>query len=178
MQSSATSARKPGPPERLSVGAHVFHPAHGVAEVAGIEHRTVGASRATFYVLELAAGGKLLLPTDNTKLSALRMLISASHARRLLKLVATEPDADTTPWRERSAGYADALKEGDADGYTEILRQLLFRSATSTLNMTERRQLDTARAHFVSEVSIVLGRRADQVARQLAGPRDGKRRSR
>jgi len=151
----------------MRLGSYVFHPGHGVAEVAAIESREMGEQHLSFYVLELCGGGRILLPTDSEKVSALRALISASRAKKLMKRVTTEPEADDSPWRERTVLYAESLRNGDADSYTEVLRQLLFRSRSNKLNMTERRLLETARSFFVLEVGIALGRTAETINAQL-----------
>lgn len=173
MASTATNETKYKAPEALEVGATVFHPAHGVAEVAGIERRVVGEERPEFYVLELAVGGTLLLPMHKVKQSGVRELISEAHARKLLKVVTTRPQADRASWRERAASHADALRDGAADGYTETLRQLLFRSTSNNLSMTETRQLTAARSFFVAEISSVLGQPAEQIEAQLLAVTDG-----
>jgi CarD family transcriptional regulator len=167
MSDPATQTQTPAKLDELSVGSHVFYPAHGVAEVTGIETRTVGDEQPEFYVLELATGGKLLLPTATVEQSGVRQLISKADASKLVDLVTVEPEADDGPWRERSAVYADALRDGSPDGYTQTLRQLLFRSRSSKLTTTERRQLDAARGYFVAEVSVVLGKPAEDIEERL-----------
>jgi len=149
------------------VGSHVFYPAHGVAEVTGIEKRELGQEQHEFYVLELCQGGKLLLPMAKVAPSGVRALISAAHARELTKTVTSEPQLDEGPWRERAEIYAESLRDGAADGYTETLRQLLFRSKNDKLTTTERRQFDTARAYFVAEISVVLDQPTAQIEAQL-----------
>jgi len=118
-------------------------------------HR-VGGERHEFYILELSLGGRVFLPTANAELSGVRRLMSRPEALDLAKVVMEEPELDDASRRERNAGCADALRGGAAGGYTETLRQLLLRSRSSKLTLTERRLLDTARTHFVGEVSLVL----------------------
>jgi CarD family transcriptional regulator len=172
MAHTATTATKPGKPDPLSVGSHVFYPAHGVASVAGVESREFGSERQQFYVLELARGGKLLLPTGNVELAGVRSLVSPTAARRLMKKVRTQPDADKTGWKDRVESFTDALRGGEAEVYTAVLQQLLFRARSDKLSAAERRILETARTYFVAEIGAVLERTPAQIAEQLDAPAD------
>jgi RNA polymerase-interacting CarD/CdnL/TRCF family regulator len=138
--------------------------------VAGIEKREFGQTRQEFYVLELARSGKLLLPTANVEQAG---LVSASEARALMKRVTTAPKLDRTPLKQRAALYAEGLRGGAADRYTEILRQLLFRARTDKLSSTERHLLETARAYFVGEIGAALKRSPERIAEQLPSMADG-----
>lgn len=167
MTQTATSATKSSKTEQLSIGSHVFYPAHGVASVAGVEKREFGSERQEFYVLELARGGKLLLPITNVAQAGVRPLISATAARRLMKLVTTDPEIDEGGWKERTEQYTDALRGGEPERYTEILQQLLFRARTDKLSSTERRILETARTYFVAEIGVVLEQTPEEIVEQL-----------
>jgi len=158
--------------DRLVVGSHVFHPTCGVASVTAVEEGELGGERHQFYVLELAVGGRLLLPTDKVRLSGLRRLISTSRARQLVSRITTEPAIDEAPLKQRIAVYADALRSGAAAGYTETLRQLLFRARAKPLSLTERRLLATAQAYFVGEISFVLERSAEKLEALLRSVTD------
>ena len=175
MRSSTQTATKPGKLHQLVVGSSIFYPAHGVAEVVGIEQREVGQEQQEFYVLALTRGGKLLLPTANVEQAGVRALISQPKARALMKTVETAPEVDDTPAKERAALYADALRGGAADRYTEILRQLLFRSKSDKLSSADRRLLDIARAYFCSEIGAVLERPSERIAEQLISAVNGPR---
>ena len=173
MRTSATTTTKPARVAPLVVGSHVFFPGHGVASVARIENRKFGQEQQEFYVLDLARGGTLLLPTAKAAQAGVRALVSATAARKLMKQATTEPEVDRTRWKERIALYSDALRTGTAERYTEILRQLLFRSRSDSLSATERQQLETAREYFVGEIGAVLQRSPEQLATQLLTLTDG-----
>jgi CarD family transcriptional regulator len=153
--------------DRLTVGAHVFYPALGVASVVGMEKRQFGQGEQEFYVLELERTVRLLLPTAKLVAAGLRALISPTKARELMRSVAAEPTADSTPWRERTASYADELRDGAPERYTDILRRLLFRARSEKLTTIDRRLLETARNYFVGEIGVVLQRTPQQINTEL-----------
>jgi len=80
----------------LKPGATVFYPAHGVAKVQGVEEREFCDVKQEFYVLELARGGKSLVPVGNVEHTGLRPLISANKARTLIKRMKDEPRIDNS----------------------------------------------------------------------------------
>jgi len=150
-------------PEKLTVGDHVFHPDHGVAKVAAIEGRVVGEQQMEFYVLELAAGGRLLQPTDKLPDSGIRSLVTAAQARTLLAEVTTEPKLDEDNLRDRTDRYGEALRTGNAEAYAQVLRQLLFRSRGAGLKAAEQRLMAQARGYFVREIGTVLDKTPAQL---------------
>lgn len=163
---------KQGKLDRLVVGSNVFYPGHGVAVVAGVEQRSFGEQQQEFYVLELAQGGKVMLPTANVELARVRALIPVTVARALLKTVCQEPELVSSASKEWAARCTEILREGVPEPCAEVLRQLLFRASAHKLGMTDRRLLEMAHANFVNEIGAVLKRSPEHIAAQLP-PMDG-----
>jgi RNA polymerase-interacting CarD/CdnL/TRCF family regulator len=145
---------------KLRIGSRVFHPAHGVVTVLGIEQREMGPSTLDFYVLGLPRGGTLLLPVGNVGQANVRDLVSAAKARELMERVRTAAPTTRTKvaWRERAATYKDGMRSGSADRYTEILSELLFRARAEKLSAGDQQVLDMAHGHFIGEIGAVLDR--------------------
>lgn len=153
-------------PRKLQVGTRVFYPPHGVVTVVAVEQRAFGASPQDFYVLELARGGRLLLPVDNTEQAGIRELVSATRARKLLKSLASAPaTAARSSHRERAAEYTDGLRSGSPERYTEILQQLLQRSRSGKMSPSDQHALEIARGYFVGEIGAVLDRPKREIER-------------
>jgi CarD family transcriptional regulator len=148
----------------LDLGARVFYPAHGVADVVGVEERNFGSSPQLFFTLELVDGNKVLLPVHNVERAGVRDLVSVSTARELLEEVARAPELDDTPRRQRVAEYKEGLRTGAADRYTAILQDLLHRSRAGKLAADEKRVLEEARGYFVTEIGAVLELSTDEIA--------------
>ena len=70
-------------------------------------------------------------------------------------------------WVPGFCAYAEALRSGSADCYTEILRELLSRSRSSKLSAGDQQSLNQAIAMFIGEVSVALDRTRDEVEADL-----------
>lgn len=161
--------------QTLTVGSRVFYPNHGVASVTGMEEREFDGGKQVFYVLEAEfdRSVKHFLPVDKVGQAGVRQLVSAQKARELMKAVKeevapTEVKSDPTSRKLRATGYAEALRSGSADRYTEILRELLSRSRASKLSSGEQQSLNLALAMFIGEVSAALEMAPDAVKADLA----------
>jgi len=158
---------------KLVVGSRVFYPSHGVASVTGVEERTLGEGKQLFYVLEVGRVAKLLLPIGKVVPARLRHIVSAAKARELLQRVKVPPApraeaaTDHAARKGRALAYAEALKSGSADRYTEVLNELLYRSLADKLSATEQQTLDTARGYFVGEIGAALKLTPAEVAADL-----------
>ena len=65
----------------FSVGDKAVYPAHGVAEIVGIEAREIGGAKQSFYILKiLETGMKIMIPTIISKTPA---QISPQRIKRL-----------------------------------------------------------------------------------------------
>jgi len=155
---------------RLKIGSRLFYPGHGVVSVLGLEERAFGEAPQCFYVFGMSAGERLLLPVGNVHKAGVRELVSAAKARRLLRHVATAPTpaAERSP-KDRAAGYADGLRSGCPDRYTETLRELLFRARAKSLSASDKRTLEVARGYFVSEIGAALAKPASEIQAALQG---------
>ncbi|HUS66043.1 MAG TPA: CarD family transcriptional regulator [Kofleriaceae bacterium] len=157
------------------MGTRVFCPAHGVASVTGMEERELGGGKQLFYVLEVNHLSKVWLPVGKVAGLRVRNLISATKARELLERVKARPEAgpalktDHAARKERADHYAEALRSGSADRYTDVLNELLFRSRTDKLSQSEQQTLDTARAYFIGEVGAALKLSPGEIEGDLSG---------
>ena len=58
------------------VGDLAVYPAHGVAQIIGVETREISSSKQTFYILKILDNGmKIMIPTKNAGAVGLRELI-------------------------------------------------------------------------------------------------------
>ena len=64
------------------VGDLAVYPAHGVAQIVGIETREISGNKQTFYILKILENGmKIMIPTRNAGAVGLRELIRAGWPR-------------------------------------------------------------------------------------------------
>ena len=71
----------------FSVGDKAVYPAHGVAEVVGVETREIGGNKLTFYILRiLETGMKVMIPTRNVGAVGLREIMSAQDVKEVYNI--------------------------------------------------------------------------------------------
>src|SRR4051812_30245646 len=84
-------------------GDMAVHPAHGVGQVLGIEHRELGGTKAAFYVLKIVETGTKVMVAVNAVLQVgLRRVMSKGEALNVLDVLrAPEVAVDVQPWARR-----------------------------------------------------------------------------
>ncbi len=156
---------------KLEVGSKRFYPPHGVVTLVAVEEREFAGTSEEFHVLELVRGGSLLVPTKAMANTAFRPLITVKKARELQKHMRSKAKAKIEPkleGKERANKYDTLLKAGDPDDYTEILRELMLRSATGKITLNEQKLMETARVFFVDEVGSILKLNANEFLAEVA----------
>ena len=142
-----------------------------MASVTAKEERQFGEVTQQFYIIELDSGGTLMVPVGNVSRTGVRKLVSQKDARRLFKMVEMAPETEITndhaSRKKRADIHAEALRSGVAVHYTEVLRELLFRSRSERLSAGDQRSLNAARAYFVGEIAGALNMTASQVEAHL-----------
>lgn len=165
------------PLKDLPIGDYIFYPTHGVAKVIRKEDMQFDDTPQEFYVLELQKGGSLFIPTAGVNGLGLRPLVSPAKAKKLLKKAKTAPPKDTKTQKmttkDRTAKYAEDLKTGESELYTEVLQELRFRAIEDKLTTSERNLLEKARHYFVSELATVLDRPPKEIEDEVAIPTAG-----
>jgi CarD family transcriptional regulator len=69
-------------------GDLAVYPAHGVAQVIGIETREISSSKQTFYILKILDNGmKIMIPTKNAGAVGLRELIRADEVDEVFEIL-------------------------------------------------------------------------------------------
>lgn len=137
----------------FSIGDKAVYPAHGVAEVTGIESHEVGGDRQTFYILRILDNGvKVMIPTSAT---GLREIMSPTEVDEVFEVLREkEISVESTTWNRRYREYKDKIDSGDPKLIAEVLRDLYLLKNDKDLSFGERKMLDTAKSRLVKELSI------------------------
>ena len=70
------------------VGDLAVYPAHGVAQIVGIETREISSNKQTFYILKILENGmKIMIPTRNAGAVGLRELIRADEVDEVFEIL-------------------------------------------------------------------------------------------
>ncbi len=140
----------------FSVGDLAVYPAHGVAEVVGIETREISSSRLTFYILKILDNGmKIMIPTRNASAVGLRELIREDEVDEVFAILKSRDVAvEGQTWNRRYREYMEKIKTGSVFEIAEVLRDLQRLKGDKELSFGERKMLDTARTLLVKEIAV------------------------
>jgi CarD family transcriptional regulator, regulator of rRNA transcription len=144
------------------IGDKAVYPAHGVAEVTGIESHEVGGDKQTFYILRILDNGvKVMIPTGA---HGLREIMSQKEVDEVFDVLREkEISVESTTWNRRYREYKDKIDSGDPKQIAEVLRDLYLLKNEKDLSFGERKMLDTAKSLLVKELSIARGLDEDEV---------------
>jgi CarD family transcriptional regulator len=138
------------------VGDLAVYPAHGVAQVTGIETREISSSKHTFYILKILDNGmKIMIPTKNAGAVGLRELIRADEVDEVFEILKSrEISVEGQTWNRRYREYMEKIKTGSVFEIAEVLRDLQRLKGDKELSFGERKMLDTARTLLVKEIAV------------------------
>ena len=138
------------------VGDLAVYPAHGVAQIVGIETREISGNKQTFYILKILENGmKIMIPMNKVGSVGLREIIGDKDVRRVYTILREkEVSVDSTTWNRRYREYMDKIKTGSVFEIAEVLRDLYLLRSDKDLSFGERKMLDTARSLLIKELAI------------------------
>jgi CarD family transcriptional regulator len=153
----------------FTIGQKAVYPAHGVAEVIGIEKKEINTSVCSFYVLKvLATGMQILVPKEKADQVGLRPVATSSEIEEVFDIL-REKDVhiDKQTWNRRYRGFMEKIKTGSLFEVAEVFRDLYRLKAQKTLSFGERRMLDTAKSLIVKELSVAKKTSETKVEKEL-----------
>lgn len=149
----------------FSVGDLLIYPTQGLAEVKGIEKKSVGGSTVDFYVLRIVAKSlAIMVPTANEHKIGLRKVVDAKEVDKVFDVLGTRSDAHYTQWHHRYTDNSEKLKSGSIVSTAEVLRDLHILKSKKNLAIKESRMMDNARQLLVTEIAA-----ARQISEKDAG---------
>src|SRR5689334_7668659 len=73
---------------QFRIGDKAVYPAHGVAEIQGIESKEISGATQTFYILKiLDTGMRIMIPTKNVDSVGLRGVISSHEVDEVYEIL-------------------------------------------------------------------------------------------
>jgi CarD family transcriptional regulator len=153
----------------FNIGDKAVYPAHGVAEVVGLETREIGGNKTAFYILKiLDTGMKIMIPTRNVATVGLRGIASQSEVKEVFNILKSKEIAvEGQTWNRRYREYMDKIKTGSVFEIAEVLRDLCLLKKSKELSFGERKMLDTARQLLVKELAIAKGVKEPKIEAEL-----------
>ena len=151
------------------VGDLAVYPAHGVAQIVGIETREISGNKQTFYILKILENGmKIMIPTRNAGAVGLRELIRADEVDEVFAILKSrEVAVEGQTWNRRYREYMEKIKTGSVFEIAEVLRDLQRLKGDKELSFGERKMLDTARTLLIKEIAVATKSKEVKIEEKL-----------
>ena len=116
----------------------------------------LGAER-DYLEIELPGALRIMIPCDVASAIGLRSVVGAAGLRRIVEVLAGEPESVSETWAARRRRLRETLKAGDVLDLAAAVRDLAARAAESALPRTEREVYDRCRWLLGSELCYAIG---------------------
>ncbi len=152
-------------------GETAVYPVHGIGIIEAIEVRLIGGVEQEVYVMRLLSSDMTItIPIGNQQNVGLRPIMSSDEAERVFAILGscgapTQPQ----PWNRRYRAYMEKIKSGIVDDLAEVYRDLSLLRRGKSLSYGERKMLDTARDHLVTELALAMGCDKLAISHRLEG---------
>jgi CarD family transcriptional regulator len=153
----------------FTIGDKSVYPAHGVADVVGLENKNVGGDEVAFYHLRVVGTGlKIIVPVDKAEENGMRSVATPEEIGAMFELLRDhEIPNDRQTWNRRYRGFMEKIRTGSLFEVAEVFRDLYRLKSTKTLSFGERRMLDTAKNLIVKELSVARNWTEQKVEKEL-----------
>jgi CarD family transcriptional regulator len=153
----------------FKIGDKAVYPAHGVAEVVGIEKKEINTIVCSFYVLKvMATGMQILVPKDKAEQVGLRPIATSQEIEEVFEILRDQDvHIDKQTWNRRHRGFMEKIKTGSLFDVAEVYRDLYRLKNTKVLSFGERKMLDTAKQLIVKELAVAKKWAEDRVEKEL-----------
>ena len=151
------------------VGDKAVYPAHGVAEITGIERREISGTEQIFYILKILENGmRIMVPMKNAGAVGLRAVVGKQEVKEVYDILRSkEVSVDGQTWNRRYREYMEKIKTGSVFEIAEVLRDLSLLKFGKDLSFGERKMLDTAKSLLVKELAVAKNTKEEKIAREL-----------
>src|SRR6185436_6921219 len=151
------------------VGDKAVYPAHGVAEVTGIEKKEISGTQQTFYILKiLDSGMRIMVPMKNVGAVGLRAVVGKHEVKEVYDILRSkEVSVEGQTWNRRYREYMEKIKTGSVFEIAEVLRDLSLLKHDKDLSFGERKMLDTAKSLLIKELAVAKSAKEEKIAADL-----------
>jgi CarD family transcriptional regulator len=151
------------------IGDKAVYPAHGVAEITGIENKEINGTKMSFYILRVLENGmRIMVPTKNVAAVGLRQVVNKSEVKEVYDILRSrEMSVEGQTWNRRYREYMEKIKTGSVFEIAEVLRDLSLLKHDKDLSFGERKMLDTAKSLLIKELAVAKSAKEEKIAREL-----------
>ncbi len=156
-------------PENFDVGSTAVYPAHGVADVVGVETKSVGGQDLHFYRLQVRGSGLTIsVPINKASENGMRPLVGPDEIDQVFELLRDrDVPMDRQTWNRRQRVFMEKIRTGSLHEVAAVYRDLSLLRSEKTLSHGEREMLRTARNLLVGELAVARGSSESEVAEEL-----------
>jgi len=171
MTSSATStdAKRSPRAAAFSEGDVVVYPAQGVADIVGLETKTIGGTSLELYHLQVRDSGlKIIVPKAKAEDNGMRRIAGNDEIEHMYAILRDrDVPSDRQTWNRRYRGFMEKIRTGSLFEVAEVYRDLALLRTTKQLSHGEKQMLRTALDLLVKELSAARNSPSDEVAAEL-----------
>lgn len=153
----------------FNVGDKAVYPARGVAEVVGMESKTIGEHAIDCYQLQVCGTGlKITVPVHKAQENGMRPVADSGALDQLYSLLQDrDVPTDRQTWNRRYRAFMEKIRTGSLFEVGEVYRDLALLRLSKILSHGERQMLYTAKALLVKEVACVQEKSEEDVESEL-----------
>lgn len=144
----------------------VVHSTHGLGQVLGIEERALNGTEIPYYVVQ-TSDLTIWVPVDENIGRRLRMPNSASAFQAILAIFAEPAETLPADYRLRNQQLQARLKEGTAEAWCRLLRDLTADRSKRNWSDHDRTLLTAVRRILLGEWSFSLSISPEQAEMDL-----------
>ncbi len=138
----------------FKAGDLLIYPTQGLAEVQGIEEKTIGGNSVDFYILRIVSKNlAIMVPIANEEKIGLRKVIRPEDLPKVERILQTASESHYTQWHHRYSDNFEKLKSGSIFQTAEVVRDLYTLKRKKNLAIKESRMMDNAMQLLVTEVA-------------------------
>jgi CarD family transcriptional regulator len=156
----------------FTIGDKSVYPAHGVADVVGLENKNVGGANVAFYHLRVVGSGlKIIVPVDKAEENGMRSMATPEEIEAMFELLRDhEIPNDRQTWNRRYRGFMEKIRTGSLFEVAEVFRDLSLLKMRKALSHGERQMLRTARDLLIRELVEAQSAPEDEIISALEAP--------
>ncbi len=154
----------------FKVGEKAVYPAHGVAEVTGIEARHVAGCVVDCYILNiLTSGATLMVPIAVSDRAGMRQIVSAEETIGIFSILCKEVKISQKAWNRRQKEFNDKIRSGLLLEAAEVYRDLSKLQTMKELSYGEKQMLEKSKELVLTELSVAKNVPVNEVKLEIEG---------
>ncbi|WP_099191061.1 CarD family transcriptional regulator [Tepidibacter mesophilus] len=148
----------------FNIGDKIVYPNYGAGIINSIEEKEVLGETKKYYILNMVISEvEIMIPIDNINKLGIRHIIDNDQVNELMDIIKDEKGDMDQKWNKRFRDNMDKIKTGDIYEIAVVVRDLMIQDKQKGLSTGEKKMLNDAKDMLISELTLVLGDKAENV---------------